>query len=644
LLQAQDQLLKREHRENRKTAILRFPAAPPIAARAVPGFPCRRRPSYNAVLAQARPTMTSRSPPRFAPPSKLFDGAAKRAGRITLLVLAWLLAVPLALARAPLLEGLGGHTHPISAQAPLVQRYFDQGLLLYWGFDYAEAKRSFGEAARLDGRCAMCEWGIALALGPNINHDMSSAGEAEARRHAARALALSDYATPRERAYIDALALRYGVTAPPPAAPAPAGKVTLPPPEMCGAARPKSADRATMDRRYADAMGAVARRFPDDLDAAVLWAEALMVLSPWDYWTPQGEPRADTPAILAALEGVLREAPEHPGANHFYIHALEASPYPQRALPAAGRLGALVPVAGHLVHMPAHIYMRVGRYHDASLANERAIAADHWYAEQLREQGYSALGHVAHHDHFLWASASMEGRGAAAIAAADRLAAVAAAPDQPFGSAGSNEYYRALPLFARVRFERWSEILAASEPPGVSAYPAGVWHFARGVALARTGNPADAEAERAALGRAAADPELGALHLKGIDSLADLLAVAVAVLDGEIALAAGRNDAAVSALRAAVALEDRLDDKEPPPWAAPPRLRLGDALLAAGEPRAAEQVFRDDLARHPENGWALRGLAESLEREGRAAEARAARERLRAAWRYAESPFATAQQ
>ncbi|MFZ5558281.1 MAG: hypothetical protein ACOZDY_16435 [Pseudomonadota bacterium] len=568
--------------------------------------------------------------------SRLRGALGARIRRAALAAAALLLAASSALAGAPLLEGMGRHTHPVSTQAPLAQRYFDQGLLLYWAFDYPEAGRSFREAARLDPRCAMCEWGIALTLGPNVNNEMSAAAQAEARRHAARALALAGGATPRERTYIEALALRYGVDGPLPA-PLPAGNAALTAPEICGAARPKvAADRAALDRRYADAMGAVTRRFPDDLDAAVLWAEALMVLSPWDYWAEDGSPRADTPAILAALEAVLKKAPAHPAANHFHIHALEESPDPERALPAADRLGALVPVAGHLVHMPAHIYLRVGRYHDATLANERANAADRWYEEQLRAQGYAPLGRVAHHDHFLWASAGMEGRGALAIAAADRLAAVAAAPEQPFGRAGSNDYFRALPLFARVRFERWPEILAAPPPPGESAYPGGVWRFARGVALARTGEPARARAEASALRAAAGDPRLEDLRLKGIDSLAELLAVGVKVLEGEIALAEGRADAAVTALRAAAALEDRLEDNEPPAWAAPTRHRLGAALLAAGRPGDAEAVFRDDLARHPENGWALRGLAESLEQQGREADASAARERLRAAWRHAD--------
>lgn len=562
-------------------------------------------------------------------------------GLATAALVAASLALAAPAAAAPLLEGLGRHTHPVTTAVPLAQRYFDQGLMLYWAFDYAEADRSFREAARLDPRCAMCEWGIALTLGPNVNNDMGEAAEAEARRHAARALALAPGATPRERAYIEALALRYDVSFAAP--PVPGETVKLPPPEICAAPRPKTgAARAALDRRYADAMGEVARRFPGDLDAAVLWAEALMVLSPWDYWTDAGAPRDDTPAILAALEGVLAKAPDHPGANHFYIHALEESPHAERALAAADRLGSLAPVAGHLVHMPAHIYMRVGRYHDATIANERANAADRWYAEQLRAQGYAPLAHGAHHDHFLWASAGMEGRGTLAIAAAERLAAVAAGPGEPFGRAGSNEYFRALPLFARVRFERWPEILAAPQPPGTSAYPAGVWRYARGVALARTGQPAAAREELEALRQAAADPALRELRLKGIDSLAEFLAIGVKALEGEIALASGRRGDAVDALRAAVDLEDRLEDKEPPPWAAPTRHRLGAALLAAGRPRDAEKVFRDDLARYPENGWALAGLADSLSRQGRSAEAAATRERQRAAWRHADLRLAAA--
>jgi tetratricopeptide (TPR) repeat protein len=541
--------------------------------------------------------------------------------------------------RAPLLEGTGTHSHPVATRVALAQRYFDQGLVLAWAFDYGEAARSFRAALRADPACAMCAWGVALALGPNINNEMSAAAEEDARRHVARALALTATASPRERAYIRAAAIRFDVD--PATVPAPAASAGGPQPptgDVCWTprARRPDLDRAALDRRYAEAMAALVQRFPDDLDAAVLQAEALMLLSPWDYWTETGAPREDTPTVLTVLERVLARAPDHPGANHFYIHALEESPHPERALPAADRLGKLVPVAGHLVHMPAHIYMRVGRYHDASVANERANAADRWYAAQLRAQGHAPLAHVAHHDHFLWASAGMEGRGRVAREAARRLAATASGPHAPYGAGGSNDYYLALPLLTDVRFGRWQALLAAPEPRGASAYPRGVWHFARGVAKARTGDAAGARAEAAALDRAAADPRLEGLSLKGIDALAGFLAIGRGMLEAEILLAERRFDRAVVALRAALEREDLLEDNEPPPWGVPVRPALGAALLAAGRPAEAEAVYRADLARFPENGWSLFGLAQSLARQGRAADAAGVERRFRRAWQHAD--------
>jgi tetratricopeptide (TPR) repeat protein len=542
-------------------------------------------------------------------------------------------------ARAPLLEGLGTHSHPVTTRVPLAQRYFDQGLILAWAFDYGEAARSFRESLRLDPACAMCAWGVALALGPNINNVMSEAAEEDARRHVARALSLMPTASPREQAYIRAAAIRFDVDPATVPAPAASGRGPQPPSgDVCWTprARRPDLDRDALDRRYADAMAALAREHPGDLDAAVLQAEALMLLSPWDYWTKAGEPREHTATILAVLERVLKRAPEHPGANHFYIHALEESPHPERALAAADRLGTLVPVAGHLVHMPAHIYMRVGRYHDASAANERANAADRRYAEQLRAQGYAPLAHVAHHDHFLWASAGMEGRGHLAATAARRLSAAASASHAHFGTGGSNDYFLALPLLTDVRFGRWEAIRAAPAPRGASSYPRGVWHFARGVAKARAGDAAGARAEAAALDRAAADPRLEGLSLKGIDTLAEFLAIARGMLEGEILLAERRFDRAVVALRAALEREDRLEDNEPPPWGVPVRPALGAALLAAGRPAEAEAVYRADLARFPENGWSLFGLAQSVARQGRAAEAASIDQRFRRTWQHAD--------
>jgi hypothetical protein len=365
-----------------------------------------------------------------------------------------------------------------------------------------------------------------------------------------------------------------------------------------------------------------------------------MMLSPWQWWSRDGgEPREGTMAAIDTLERVLARSPGHAGAHHFLIHALEASSTPQRALVSAERLAALAPDAGHMVHMPSHVFVRVGRYAEAVRSNQQAIEADRGLEAQLRAQGYAPLGPVSHHHHFLWASAAMQGNAAVALPAAQWLAEQAARPEQPFGKEGSNDYFLALPWLAQVRFARWDEVLAAPEPAWpahASAYPRAIRHYARGIALARTGRPAAAGKELAALQAAARDPGLKDLTLKGIDDLTALLALAEASLRGEILLAQRQYRSAIESLRRAVELEDALESEEPPPWAVPARQVLGAALLAAGRPAEAQQAFREDLQRHPENGWALFGLAESLRRGKRAAEASAVEERFRAAWRDAD--------
>lgn len=521
---------------------------------------------------------------------------------------------------APLIDGLGVSSFTIMTKAPAAQRYFTQGLLLAWAFEHGEAERSFREAVRRDPDCAMCEWGVAYIRGPNVNHPYRD-GAAEAARHVRRALALAPQASARERALIEALAARYDVKA--------AAKEAPPAEGALCSARP-SADIDPLDTAYAQAMARVARAFPADPDIRVLHAEALLLLAPWQWWRA-GRPATGTLQAIEELEAALALAPNHTGANHYLIHALEQSPTPERALAAAQRLGALAPNAGHLVHMPSHIYLRVGRYADASRANVEAIAADERFAAQIRAQGASPLGHVSHHRHFLWATAAMEGRGAVSIGAARELAAQVGRDGRPFGRAG-NEYFAALPLFALVRFARWDEILAAPVPKGATAYPRGVWHYARGIALARGGRANEAQGELGALEAAADDASLAELSFKGIDPLDAYLRIGIESLRGEIALARGQHAQALAHLRRAVELEDALESEEPPSWAAPQRHALGGALLAAGRAAEAAEVFRADLARFPANGWSLHGLAESLWRQGRRAEALRVQTQFRAAW------------
>lgn len=510
---------------------------------------------------------------------------------------------------APLLPGLGDHHHPVTTDDPRAQRYFDQGLVLAFAFNHGEAHRSFMAAARIDPGCAMCWWGAAWVLGPNINGAMDPAHATEAWRLARRAVEASDDATEAERAYIRALNHRYGPEA--------------------------REDRGDRDRAWADAMGDVVRRFPGDLDAKVLWAEALMDTTPWDYWGEDGSPRPAADTALAALAEVLQEAPGHPMANHLWIHAVEAR-YPERGLEEAHRLEDLVPGAGHLVHMPAHIYIRTGRYHDATRANQRAIEADRRYRKQVKAQGVYELAFVPHNHHFLWATATFEGRSELALEAARTMAAMVDTARMREPGLTTLQHYWITPLYALVRFGRWEEVLARPEPAEDLVYPRGVWHYARGMALARRGALEKARDELAALRALLDEPALRWVTVWDINKSRHILEIAGHALEGEVRAEAGHLDQAVASLRMAVAREDALNYDEPPTWHYPVRQSLGAVLLRAGRAAEAEAVYREDLRRFPDNGWSLHGLLESLRRQGRSAEARAVERRLAEAWRHAD--------
>jgi tetratricopeptide (TPR) repeat protein len=513
----------------------------------------------------------------------------------------------------PLLGNLGSHHHRISTRSEMAQRYFDEGLILTFGFNHAEAIRSFRDALILDPSCAMCYWGIALALGPNINAEMADSAVPEAFAVLQRAAALAPGVSPAEQAYIQALAARY--------APMPV------------------ADRAPLDRAYADAMRQVAQRFPNDVDAATLFAEALMDLSPWAYWTPEGQPTEYTNEIVATLEGVLARAPNHPGANHLYIHAVEASQTPERAVPSAERLETLVPGAGHLVHMPAHTYWRVGRYIDAARVNEAAIRSDQEYfgvsgAADLPSHGRYVFGYYPHNIHFVFAGAQMSGQSALALESAQNL--VSHVSDDAIRQVPGLESFRPMPLFALVRFGRWDEVLRQPRPPAEFTFATGMWHWGRGLAYVRQNQLAQAETEAAALqtlANTAARPDQpgGARSIN-----ARLLELASHVLHGELAGARGQPDEMLSRFERAIAIQDRLGYVEPPSWYYPIRHNLGAALLQLGRAADAEAVYRQDLRDYPENGWALFGLAQSLRAQGRTAEADAIQQRFQAAWQRAD--------
>lgn len=505
----------------------------------------------------------------------------------------------------PLFTDLGTHHHPVTCSPP-AQQYFDQGLRLVYGFNHDEAVRAFNEAARLDSDCAMASWGVALALGPNINLPLDSERAHAAHTALQRAVALAPKASPAEQAYIAALAKRYSDD--------------------------PNADRKQLDRAYADAMRQVAHRHPDDLDAATLFAESLMDVRPWDLWSLDGQPRPETPEILATLEGVLQKAPDHPGANHYYIHAIEASPQPEKGLPSAARLGTLVPGAGHLVHMPSHIYIRTGRYADAAEANRQAIAADERYIAAVQPAGVYPMMYYPHNIHFLWASASMEGRSAEAIRAAREVSAKA--PPEMARQMPMVEYFTPMAYFGLARFGRWEEILAEPAPPDDLYYNAAMWHYARGLALAATGQYEAATQERTAL-EADAD-KIPADRIVGDNQPAGLLLrLASLSLAGEIAARRGDCEAAIPKLEEAVSVQDGLPYMEPPPWYYPVRQSLGAVLLQCGRPETAEAVYREDLLRNPNNGWSLYGLAQArrAQNERDAADADA---RFRTAWRYAD--------
>jgi tetratricopeptide (TPR) repeat protein len=512
----------------------------------------------------------------------------------------------------PLLDGLGTHRFPVSCSAH-AQAYMDQGMAMVYGFNHDEAIRAFEEAARVDPDCAMAHWGKALALGPNYNLPIDSERAVTARRTVDRALALAGRATPRERAYIHALAKRYG-------------------------RQPARDDRKALDRAYANAMREVAARYSDDLDASVLFAESLMVLRPWDLWTLDGKPQPGTEEIVATLERVLGKNPGHPGANHYYIHAVEASPNPERALAAADTVAATMPGAGHIVHMPSHIYMRLGRYADAADTNTRAIAVDEAYIAARRPAGVYPMMYYPHNVHFFWSAASMEGRSRDAIEAARGLDEEIS--PQMLGQMPTMEYFAPTLAFAYVRFGKWDQVLALPRPSDDLAYSAAMWHHARGLALASTGKPAAAKESLAELRRLAAtvppdrivaDNQPAAMHLR----LAEL------VLAGEIEARLGHPAEAVRLLEEAVQVEDRLPYTEPPPWYQPVRHRLGALLLRERRLAEAEAVYREDLRRNPENGWALHGLAATLRRQGKGEEAAAVEARQERAWARADVALQT---
>ena len=504
-----------------------------------------------------------------------------------------------------LVSGLGNLHHPVSTRNAEAQKFFDQGLRFIYAFNHDEAARSFQHAGELDPKLAMAFWGVAEAVGPNYNDPASDERFKEAHGAIQKAVDLSSNASPSEQAYIQALAKRF------PAEP--------------------GADRRRAAEEYNDAMREVAKKYPDDLDAATLFAEAGMNLHPWGLWHPDGTPEAGTEEIVATLESVIRRDPNHLGAIHYYIHSVEASPNPERALAGADRLAALAPAAGHIVHMPAHVYIRTGDYAAAVKTNEEAAAVDRAYIKATGVQGIYPMMYYSHNLHFIAMCSAMDGD----YTEAKKNAVLLAAHVGPHvKEMPPLEGFMTIPMAVEIRFHKWTEILAMPQPDPAMKTTTVFWHFGRGLALAGTGKIAEAEAEYKIVADAEAATPPDVVFAMPINNKAkDIMKIAENVLGGQIALAKKDNAEAITRFSAAVATQDTLKYGEPPDWFFPVRESLGAAMLMSGETAGAEKVFREDLERNPRNPRSLFGLREALKAQGRDYDAGFVQEQFRNSWK-----------
>lgn len=503
-------------------------------------------------------------------------------------------------------DGVGKVDHPVSTTNAEAQKFFNQGLAYLYAFNHDEGIRSFRRAAELDPNLAMAYWGMSLGLGSNYNLVADEAQLKDAYTNLQKAIALAPKASEIERAYIEALSKRYSADVP--------------------------GDRQKLAQDYKAAMSELVKKYPDDLDATTLYAESMMNLRPWQLWSLDGKPAEGTLEIIAVLESVLKRNPHHTGANHYYIHAVEASPNPERALASAMRLGLLAPTAGHLVHMPSHIYIRTGDYVEAAKSNADAIIADRNYIQRTGAQGIYTMMYYNHNIHFLSAASAMNGQYAEAIKRAHELEANVRPHLKMMPML---EMFSPYPLVTLVRFQKWDEIMKYPEPENNMNITGGFWHFARGLAFAETGKPEEAKKELAALHEKIKIIPAGASF--GNNTAQGVLKIADELLSGEIALALGDKKTAIELLRKAAASEDVVNYNEPPDWDLPVREWLGRALLINGEYTEAEKVYRAELAKHPRNGRALFGLAEALNKQGKIDSAKMIQREFEKAWEKADT-------
>jgi tetratricopeptide (TPR) repeat protein len=515
----------------------------------------------------------------------------------------------------PLFAGLTENfTYPVTTKSKVAQKYFDQGLMLAYGFNHAEAARSFKEATRQDPDCAMCYWGLGYVLGPNYNSPMDVNVLPEANMAVMDATLRMNNATPKEKGLIGALAKRYP--------------------------KSKEEDAKPFHEAYATALGEVRKQFPDDLDIAAMHAEALMDLHPWDLYESNGTQKPWTPEITSIIEGILSKNPRHPQAIHLYIHATEASGHAEKAVPYANTLSTLVPGSGHLSHMPSHTYINTGQYHEGTVANERAVKMDSLYLETCNEAGVYALAYYPHNWHFLAACAALEGKGKRSIEASQFMADhVVNREMMRIPDLATLQHYLSIPLFIQIKFAKWDNILKEPAPEADLAYPNAIWHYARGMAFSSKGDYTAARRELDEVERLEKDTSIAVLTIWGFNKLTDVTRIGRYVLEGDIAWRQGKYDTSIELLRKAVEFEDHLLYQEPPDWFFSVRHLLGHVLIKAGRFADAETVYQKDLKKWKENGWALMGLHQSLVKQNKTAEAQDVKKRFDKAWQYADVPL-----